>query len=125
MSSEEIQKIADQINELSSLITKLTNFQSAIRDYDRLRLDGAKFLSFEDEEFQEYVSDMDGIRALACGTAGEAVKAELLDPGAIDHLCHLGETDAELDEMQMRSISAALDKALTRAQSQLEKVLTG
>jgi hypothetical protein len=125
MSSEEMQKQANQINDLSSLITKLSNFQSAIRDYDRLRLDGAKFLSFEDEEFQEYAADMDGIRALACGTAGEAVKAELRDPAPIDNLCHLGETDAELDEMQMRSISAALDKALLRAQSQLEKVLMG
>ena len=125
MSSEEMQKQANQINDLSSLITKLTNFQSAIRDYDRLRLDGAKFLSFEDEEFQEYAADMDGIRALACGMAGEAVKAELRDPGPIENLCHLGETDAELDEIQLRTVGVALERALIRAQSSLEKVLMG
>jgi hypothetical protein len=125
MSSEEMLKQANEINRLTSLITKLSNLQSALRDFDRLRLDGAQFLNWQDEEFQEYAADMDGIRMLCEGPAGEAVRAELTEPAVLDEICKLGKEDYEvtLGENDLRTIGLALDRALAKAEVKLQHLL--
>jgi hypothetical protein len=127
MSSEEMQKQADALNDLTSLITKLNNLQSALRDYDRLRLDGARFLNWQDEEFQEYAADMDGIRMLCQSIAGDAVRAELTDASVFDHLCSMGEQNYEtdIDDGELRVIGAALDRAMAKTELKLQKILMG
>jgi len=127
MSSEEMQKQADALNELTSLITKLNNLQSALRDFDRLRLDGARFLNWQEEEFQEYAADMDGIRMLCQSIAGEAVRAELTDTTVFDHLCKIGEHNYETDieDGELRVIGAALDRAMAKSELRLQQILMG
>lgn len=127
MSSEEMQRQADTINELTSLITKLNNLQSALRDFDRLRLDGARFLNWQEEEFQEYAADMDGIRMLTLSPAGDAIRAEMTEPTLLDGLCKLGldNYETDLDDGELRVIGNALDRALAKAELRLQKALMG
>jgi len=127
MSSDEMQKQADALNELTSLITKLDNLRSALRDFDRLRLDGARFLNWQEEEFQEYAADMDGIRMLCQSPAGDAVRAELTDLTVFNHLCCIGEENYEtdIDDGELRVIGNALDRAMAKAELRLQKVLMG
>lgn len=125
MSSEAFQQRANAINRASSLITKLSNLQSALKDFDRLRLAGAGMGTFEDDEYLDYHADMEGIRTLACGDAGEALRAELRDPTPINHLCELDMEvqESDMTEYELRAISSALDRALAKAQANLNKVL--
>ena len=125
MSSEAMMSKAKAVNDTSLMITKLSNLQAAIRDFDRLRLQGARFQSRDDEERQEYDADMDCIREMACGVAGEAIAAELEDRTPLDELCKIGGRDGEADltEFQLQVVSAGLEKALLRKQSEMQKLL--
>ena len=125
MSSEAMQEQARAINDASSLITKLTNFQDAIQDLERLRLEGARFRDSSDETFQEYTADMDGIRALACGRAGQVAALELINPEPMDRLCHLGEETgyADIEREDLQVISDGIERALIKAQAGLMKLL--
>lgn len=126
MSSEAMQEKANAINDCSVLITKLTNLQDAMLDFERLRLEGARFLAAEDEAHQEYAADLDSIRALAGGSAGDALAAELKNPLPLDHLRHLGENDlGEIERSDVQLLAEALDRALTRAHGQLRALLQG
>src|SRR5436305_4267877 len=97
MSSEAMMQRANAINELSSLITKLDNLFSAIKEFDRLRLEGAHFYGKDDESFQEYSADMDSIGALCQGRAGEAVSEELVDKAPLEHFRKCGGEEKEGD----------------------------
>ncbi len=116
---------ATEINELSSLITKLDNLISAIGEFDRLRLEGAHFYGENDEAFIEYSADMDSIRALLHGRAGEAISAELVDKTAFDHLSKLGgeENEGDLGPNDLRIICEAIERAQNKAQIKLNKLL--
>jgi hypothetical protein len=125
MSSEAMISKANAINGVSLMITKLSNLQDAIRDFDRLRLQGARFQGADDEEYQEYAADMDGIREMACGVAGEAIAAELEDRTPLDELCKIGGRagEGDLTELQLQAVSVGLERALLRKQSELQKLL--
>lgn len=123
MPSDELQKTAHAINETSLLITKLGNLRHLIADYDRLRMAGAGFLSPQDEEYQEYWADADAIRSLARGPAGTALAAELPDSPILQNL--QSEDSSELGEIQLRTLAAALDRALAKAEARMHKLLTG
>ena len=127
MSSEAITQRANAINELSSLITKLDNLFSAIKEFDHLRLEGAHFYGEDDETFQEYCADMDSICALARGRAGEAISEELVDKEPLEHLCKLGgeETEGDLGPNDLRIIVEAIERAQMKAQVKLNKLLSG
>lgn len=127
MSSEAMMQRAKAINDVCSLITKLGNLESAIGDFGRLRLAGAQFYGCDDESFQEYFADIDSIRTLACGRAGDAIREELVDQEALDHLCNLCDDDGkgDLGPNDLRIIAEALERAQARAQVRLQKLLAG
>jgi len=118
---------ANEINELSSLLTKLDNLFSAIKEFDRLRLEGAHFYGEEDETYQEYAADMGSISQLCHGRAGDAVAEELVDKGPLEHLKNFehGETEGDLGPNDLRIIVEALERAQTKAQIKLNKLLSG
>ena len=118
---------ASQINELSSLLTKLDNLFSAIKEFDRLRLEGAHFYGADDESFQEYFADMGSISQLCLGKAGDAVSEELVDKAPLDHLRKFGdgENEGDLGPNDLRMIVEAIERAQTKAQVKLNKLLSG
>jgi len=122
MPSEEIQRIADAINETSSLITKLGNLQHLLADFDRLRLAGANFLGPEAEEYQEYWADAEAIQALSIGPAGEALATEMPDSPTLRKLRI--EQSADLNDNELRSLQATLDRAIAKAEAKMRKLLT-
>lgn len=118
---------ARAINETTSLITKLDNLLAAVNDLDRLRLEGARFMDESDESFQEYAADMDGIRMMAEGPAGQALESQMRDPGPLKRLRCLGMpgNDCEITRTDLETICDALVGALTKAQGRLRKLIEG
>jgi hypothetical protein len=126
MSSEAMQQQASAINDCTRLITKLSNLRDALNDIERLRLEGARQKDVEDEAFQEYQADLQGIQAMACGRAGEALRDEMPDHAAIERLCSLGSHgNFEISRNDVEALTTALDRAIVRAENNLRKLLVG